>query len=474
MNRFSFVIAALLYCFTIANGQTDSDKFNISFSVKGLENSFITIGYHLGDKQYIKDTITTDNKGHGVYKGDVALEQGLYIALFPDNRYFDFIVDTDQHFELSCSREDIVGTMVVKGSVENQDFIEYQRKWMDLQNKSRELREKMQAESSAGKQNDSLRKSITDHEAGMLDFLKSTANNKPGSFLSLLVKALIPVEVPDFDIPETGVKVDSLRWIAGYNYNKDHFFDNIDLSDSRLVRTPILHNRLSTYFSKVLIQHPDSLNRIIPTIVDKSDGDSVMFRYLVVFIFNHFRESPIMGHDGITVKIIDDYYLSGKANWITEETYNSLSEDANRLRTNLIGEKAVDLVMETYSGQHQSIYDITKDYTILYFWEPNCGHCKTTTPKLKELYNKFRTSDVEVFAVCTQDKREEWEAYIAENGLEWINGWDPARSTHFDFFYNVNATPLIYILDKEKIIIAKKIGVENIENFLNDYRKHNH
>ena len=130
--------------------------------------------------------------------------------------------------------------------------------------------------------------------------------------------------------------------------------------------------------------------------------------------------------------------------------------------------------METYSGQPRSIYDIKKAFTIVYFWEPNCGHCKTSTPKLKELYDKYKTKDIEIFAVCTQNNREEWEKYIADNELDWINGWDPGRSTHFDFFYNVNSTPLIYILDKDKIIIAKKIGVENIEGFLNDYRRQNH
>lgn len=474
MNRLSIIIAILFYCFTLANAQDTNDKFNISITVKGVENSFLTIGYHLGDRQYIKDTIYTDNKGHGVYRGDEELEKGLYLVLLPDNKYFDIIIDSDQNFELVCSKEDIVGSMIVKGSVENNDFLVYQREWMDLQNTSRKLKEKMQAESAAGRKPDSLGKAIADHEVRMLEFLKSTANNKPGSFLSLLVRALIPVEVPEFNIPENSNNIDSLRWISGYNYNKDHFFDNIDLSDSRLVRTPILHNRLKTYFSRILIQHPDSLNSVIPEIVSKSEGDSVMFRYLVVFLFNHFRESPIMGHDGVTVKIIDDYYLSGKANWIDKETYNSLSEDANRLRTNLIGKKAVDLVMETYNGQHQSLYDIKKYFTIVYFWEPNCGHCKTTTPQLKELYNRLRTKDVEVFAVCTQDNREEWERYIAENELDWINGWDPERATHFDFFYNVNATPLIYILDREKTIIAKKIGIENVESFLNDYRKHNH
>ena len=129
-----------------------------------------------------------------------------------------------------------------------------------------------------------------------------------------------------------------------------HFFDNTDLGDSRMIRTPILYGRLETYFSKVLIQHPDTLMRHIPRIVKLTESDSAMFRYMVVYLFNHFRESQIMGHDAVAVKIIDDYYLSGKAYWISDETHDSLEEDANRLRPNLIGRKAVNLVMDTYSG----------------------------------------------------------------------------------------------------------------------------
>lgn len=472
MHRLLSPIMILFVCIAGIQGQETNDKFNISLTIKGVEDSFLTIGYHLGDRQYIKDTITTDSKGHGVYRGAEPLDQGLYIILLPDNKYFDIIIDKDQIFEISCSRDDIVGTMIVKGSVENSDFLDYQRKWLDLQNTSRDLKVSIQAQSQQGSSVDSLKMAISHHETKMLDFLKYTAAAKPGSFLSLLVGALIPVDVPEFEIAETGSNTDSLRWLAGYIYNKDHFFDNIDLTDSRLVRTPILHGRLKSYFSNVLIQHPDTLIRAIPKIVDRCDGDSVMFRYLVVFLFNHFRESPIMGHDGVAVKIIDDYYLSGKANWISDETYKSLSDDANRLRSNLIGIKAVDLVMETYAGHHQSLYDITKDYTIIYFWEPNCGHCKTSTPQLKELYAKYQNKDVEVFSICTQDNREEWEDYIEENELVWINGWDPHRTTHFDFFYNVTATPLVYILDKNKTIIAKKIAVENIEGFLNDFRRY--
>lgn len=470
MTRYFYTI--ILLAISGLTGLTSAQQgYNISVSISGAENSFLTIGYHMGDKQYVRDTLQTDSQGHAIYKGDKKLEQGLYIILLPDNRYFDIIIGDDQNFSISCDRSDIVGTMKVEGSDENNAFIAYQRGWMALQDKSRVLREKLSDPSVDSSEKAGIQNQLSDHENEMINFLRQTSANNPGTVLAMLVDALVPMDMPDFDIPEGTPSADSLRWLMAYRYNIDHFFDNVDLSDRRLIRTPVLHSKLNTYFTRIVIQHPDTLNRVIPRIIEKSEGDSVMFRYLVVFVFNHFRESQIMGHDGVTVKIIDDYYLSGKANWVSEETLTSLRRDADRLRTNLIGRTAVDLVMETYAGDFRSLHDIDSEFTILYFWEPNCGHCKTSTPILKKLYEDHHADGIEVFAVCTQDNRDEWENYIAENQLTWINAWDPSRESHFDFFYNVNATPMVYILDRDKKIIAKKLPVENIWDFISDYRK---
>jgi thiol-disulfide isomerase/thioredoxin len=173
------------------------------------------------------------------------------------------------------------------------------------------------------------------------------------------------------------------------------------------------------------------------------------------------------------VKLADDIYLSGKADWTTPEWRDNLKKEIDRIRPNLIGVKAHDLVMNTYTGVYKSLYDIKKDFIILYFWEPDCGHCQEATPKLKAYYDKAKNEGVEVYAVCTQSDKAKWEKYIQDNKLEWINGWDPQRITNFDYYYNVQSTPGIYILNKNKIIIAKKLPVEAIGSFIEEYRKYN-
>ena len=180
-----------------------------------------------------------------------------------------------------------------------------------------------------------------------------------------------------------------------------------------------------------------------------------------------------MGHDAVIVKLADDIYFSGKADWTTQEWRDNLKKEVDRIRPSLIGVKGHDLVMNTYNGVFVSLYDIKKEFTILYFWEPDCGHCKEATPKLKAYYDKAKNQGVEVFAICTQSDKAKWEKYIQENKLDWINGWDPQRTTNFDYYYNVTATPGIFILDKNKKIIAKKLGVEDIGPFIENYRKYN-
>lgn len=179
-----------------------------------------------------------------------------------------------------------------------------------------------------------------------------------------------------------------------------------------------------------------------------------------------------MGQDAVMVKLADDIYLTNKADWVPKEFKEDLKKQIELIRPNLIGLKATNLIMDSYKGVYVALDDVEKDFTVLYFWEPDCGHCKEATPKLKAYYEKPRDYTLEIFAVCTTAEKAKWTKYIEENKLTWINGWDPQRNSHFDYYYNVQATPLVYILDRNKKIIAKKISVEEIGNFIDNYRKY--
>lgn len=470
MKKFITVKLSLLLAISVFS--QPKNNYEISVSISGLRDSSIFLAYHFGDKQYVTDTTVLDTRGNGVFSGKEKLSQGIYMIVLPGKKYFELLISDDQDFSVSCSYNDYFNTLKFTGSDENNAFVEYQKKWGSLQQRSSSNLKRLQ--SNKGNQ-DSVR--ILNEkqrilEAEMKSYLRRISDENKNNLLGILVKSLIPIDIPEFKIEAGTHNPDSVRWVRRYNYNKDHFFDNIDLKDDRLIRTPILQARLDAFFSNVVIQSADSINREIDKIIKKCESNPKMFQFISVYLFNHFRESEIMGHDAVLVKIADDIYLSGKADWVTSDFKKDLQKQVELLRHNLIGMKAENLVMDSYKGIFVSLYDIEKEFTILYFWEPNCGFCKESTPKLRDYYLKARNEGVEVFAVCTISDKALWSKYIEENNLTWINGWDPERSSHFDYYYNVQTTPMVYILDRNKKIIAKKISVDDIPSFIETYRKY--
>lgn len=469
-NRISF--AALLALWTLSSSGQFRTGYQINLSMSGLHDSTLFLAYHFGEKQYLKDTLKLDHNGKGMFRGKESLPQGIYMVVLPGKKYFEILVPQQQYFSVSCTYPEYFKSLKFTGSPDNNAFLDYQKKWMVMQDYAGQVNSRIRN----NKQNSDSVRILTENgkknDEKMKNFLKRTSEENKGTLLGMIVKAIIPAEVPEFNLPENTPNPDSVKWFRSYMFNKEHFFDNIDFNDERILRTPILYGKLNAYFSNFLIQHPDSIMGAIDLLMPRFSLNEKIFQFIAVYLFNHFRESETMGHDAIVVKLADEIYLSGKANWTSKEWRDNLRTEIDKVRPNLIGVKAHDMVMNTFNGVMVSLYDIKKDFVILYFWEPNCGHCQEATPKLKAYYDKAKNESVEVFAVCTQNDRAKWEKYIQDNKLDWINGWDPRRATNFDYYYNVNATPTVYILDRNKTIIAKKLPVESIGVFIDNYRKY--
>ena len=76
--------------------------------------------------------------------------------------------------------------------------------------------------------------------------------------------------------------------------------------------------------------------------------------------------------------------------------------------------------------------------------------------------------------ISVDGSEEEWRKFIKEFKLEnLINGYGlvASRQVVYRTDYDVFSTPTIYILDKSKKIIARRLGVEDIEPFLNVYKR---
>jgi len=140
----------------------------------------------------------------------------------------------------------------------------------------------------------------------------------------------------------------------------------------------------------------------------------------------------------------------------------------------MLGRKGSNLIMQDANFQPKSMYDIKAKYTILFIFRPDCGHCREETPKLVEFYTKNKAKyNLEVYAVATDTSMKMMREFIKEFKTPWItvNGPRSYIKEHFSKLYYADTTPSTYILDDKKIIIAKKIPIKQIDDFLTRHEK---
>lgn len=459
---FSLCLALLSSCATFSQG------YDIKVHIDGLADSTVYLGYYFGDKQYVKDTLVLDHKAKGAFKSDKPLEGGIYFVLVPGNTIFEVMIDKEQSFSLSTkytgNSTDLTKYLKTEGSADVKMYVDYQQFMMSQNDKAISLRKR--APQATG----DARKAITDS----LDLLYTEVkarwddieNNHHNSLLASVLRINKDIDVPDFPRDSAGNVLDSA---FQYKYYKKHYFDYVDFDDSRLLRTEFFQKKLDRYMEKMILQAPDTIIKESKMLIDKSEGNNEMFRFVVQTIFNKYNNSDIMGMDKVLVFFGDNYYLNGRATWADTAWLAKLEERVEELRYNQVGNQAVELKLYSYDDNPVTISGINAEYTVLFFFEPSCGHCKKATPKMKALADKYWEKGVEVLGVYTQTDKKEWGDFIESQGLEnWINAWDPYNQSGFRLFYDIRSTPSIYLLDRGKKIIAKRIDVETLEKVLED------
>ncbi len=434
----------------------------IKVKINGYEQDVLYMAYHYGSKQYVNDTVYRQTDDSFVIQGDEPLEPGNYmLVLAPDNSIFDLLInDDEQHFSLEMDKAKMLETVELKGkATDNQLFINY----LLFLNETRAEAEQFQTAEGDSETSATTAQKQKDLDARVAAYQRKLISENPESLTAALIKSSIPIDYPEFEGEEQ--ELQKKQW----RYTQKHFFDNIDLADGRLLRTALLEPRINHFIDKLQVQHPDTIAVAIDYVLDKLEPAEENFKYFVIHFLNKYARSKIVGMDAVYVHMVENYYRNGKAPWTDADQLKKILDNSARLKPLLIGEIAPDIQLQKRDGSKLNLHNFDSDYTVLYFWRYDCEHCKKSTPTLKEFQKEFKEKGVSIFAVCTKYDDEVagcWD-YVDEQGLEdWTHLVDPVNASKFSDKYNIRSTPQIFILDKNKKIISKRIGADQLADVI--------
>lgn len=466
MLRKAALLSLLLTGFLLS-GQKPAEPCRIRLKMIGLRDTTLYLANYFGNKILRVDSLRLNKEGSGLFERPKGLSEGLYLFYLNDKNYFEFLVGSDQQFSIEADFAKSSGNNYT-GAEETAAFHRYQVFLGQQKNRQAALQNRLNAVSGRADSVKILQGQLTDLNNTMEKYWQEESERYKGTFLSDFYRSMMVPAAPDPVLPPLARNPDSLRWVFRYNYMKDHYWDKFNFARPGMIRTPLFQEKLETYFKRLLLQLPDSLINPMIQVIEKSKRNDEVYKYVLLYLLNESNQSQIMGMDKAFVVLSEKYVLTDKTNWLDSATYTKIRERTAALKPNLIGNLAPELKLPDSEDNYYSLRQCNARFTLLYFWEPDCSHCQKTTPALnKDLFQKFKNNGIQVYAVLTQNNKEKWMKAIQEYKIqEWTNVWDPMYTSDFRRLYDVTSTPIIYILDKNKKIIAKRLDVESSVKFL--------
>lgn len=220
------------------------------------------------------------------------------------------------------------------------------------------------------------------------------------------------------------------------------YWDNFDFSDTALISKADYTEQAFADFVNILPSVGAPLmEKGMTTMMEKAATDSAMYAHFAKLSEKYLYDpNSQFRHEDIYIVVLRNMI----ANKELDEIYKvRLRFQLNMALKNCVGEKAINFEYTTEKGGKESLYNAVGDPLLLFFFRPDCENCKMT----KE-YIESRGIDQSVKIILV----------------------NPDLDIHLDsIYYDLRASPTLYLLDKGKTVLLKDASIEQIDKYLIDF-----
>ena len=215
-----------------------------------------------------------------------------------------------------------------------------------------------------------------------------------------------------------------------------HFWDGIEDFDGPTDDNPVLAAQLDFYFGRLVAPLPDSITNEIDRLVDKTSFNTELRDFILWHLLEKYRHPEYMSQDQVFVWLYDHYFSKLDIRDLNEANLTLIRDKAETFRRLALFNLAPNFAI----NDSVNIHSIESEYTVLFFYDHDCDLCQREMQDLDSIRAVYPNILLLSIDMNTDDARVD-ELYD---------------------LYDIEVTPLIYILDRNKRIIAKKIQAKQI------------
>ncbi len=467
MRFFTIIFTiAFLSAFSL-RAQSPDSTFLIAY-IDGLPAGWAKLVGTASDQSFLIDSARIDNQGRFMLRIKPALPEGYYYFILPLQKNFAFLLDKDRRVTFRGNASDISNTLTVEGSLSTQLFIQTNRMQAQQEPELRQVAEILEDTPPTDPAFQKAKARQTQLIAERKAALEAVFKANPDAFFTKFKIAGQNPELVDFRKPNGDL--DTIRQLVHF---REHFFDGVDFSDTRLLRTPVVANKLRRYMKDFTPQHRDSLVKVADALIRKVIPYKSYFQFFANWIALQYEngKTSVMDGEAVYVHIVKNFMTPELAFWSKKEEIEGLQKHVWEMESSLLGKKGPDVRAQDVNGNFKSIYEKTAPLIVIFMFSPNCEHCQKDSPKIQQIYQKWKDKGVDFYGIALDTNAEEWKAFVRKNGFTFTNVYDPTNRAIYAKYF-VDITPELYVLNKDRTIVAKNLHAEQLEEvFERELRK---
>ncbi|MBU0763795.1 MAG: redoxin domain-containing protein [Bacteroidetes bacterium] len=441
-------IAMFLYSFG-AFAQTHT----LTLTVGDFPEQTVLIASYYGEKNFIIDSAKTDKNGRVVFTLDKKKLPGQYKVVLKGKGSVDLIYNNED-VEIKTHSGYPADSLKVIRSDENELYYSFRRFDSDCRMKLELLSPLVTYYPDKNKFYKEAVKEYGQLQKMRNGFIEDISENKPDAFAAKIIR----MEKTPFLDP-------SLTDRQKQEFMKAHFFDNLDFNDTALFRTNVYTNKAITYLtffgdrSLSQTELEKEFIKAVDVILSKVNNHDAVYEFVLEYLVGGFEKYHF---DNVLDHIATHYRSENFCK--NDERKSVLQKRLDSYKKLAVGKPAPDFSLTDIDGNEITIASFSYDKLVILFWATWCPHCKEILPKIKALYDAQETKTWEVIAVSLDTSGTAWRTFLKEGDYNWINtselkGWE---STIADI-YNIYATPTMFVIDRERKILAKPITFGSLE-----------
>ena len=197
--------------------------------------------------------------------------------------------------------------------------------------------------------------------------------------------------------------------------------------------------------------------------------DSLTTQHIALWLYDHYKDSPLMGDEAVAIHIYDNWFKTGTIKMRSEFERFDAELFTTFNRSTLLGMKAPEVALRKPCGGKVTIpQDGT--YSILYFYDTSCAKCKLESQLMPSILKEI-TFPTKMYAVYCGQNKKEWRQFrckfkVRNKNVKIVHAWDPEIETDYLKLYGVISTPRLYFADVDGEILGRRLELESLEEII--------